>query len=279
MKTEKEGRVVQESRLGRLPRDWPNKSLEEAAAVWALRDRGFLKPTAHSKKTIDEIRRIAKRAFTSPTVSHELPSDIRITTPNPRTIYDYRQLKTKVVDDDKLNDSIITWIAATKTAQHNLEISKTATAKSAQNFLKISKPTRAIISWNYDPTRRISSIVPADPTTSLMSKPLHRVKNEVKIISDMIGSGIADVSGDLSQIETEYDTDEQIATSRSIDDIFETETEFKLGDTDVEPSHSDRDELIVLLNGIDSRRKALYAPFDRYNPSRKYNQPRIVRRY
>jgi len=48
---------------------------------------------------------------------------------------------------------------------------------------------------------------------------------------------------------------------------------------DLKPSSSDHDELVVFLDGNDSRKKALYAPFSEYNPYDTYDQEHLGRFY
>ena len=77
--------LPQSVRTGRShSEEWREDAFEEAAAVWALRYRGLVK--ALSKEKIDEIRRVAERVYASPKVCHELPPEIKITTPNPKTV-------------------------------------------------------------------------------------------------------------------------------------------------------------------------------------------------
>ena len=51
---------------------------------------------------------------------------------------------------------------------------------------------------------------------------------------------------------------------------FPWATELVAGDIDCQASPLDHDELLVFLDGTDSRKKAFYAPFDCYSPTATY---------
>jgi hypothetical protein len=53
----------------------------------------------------------------------------------------------------------------------------------------------------------------------------------------------------------------------------------KFDGVDLKPSSSDHDELVVFLDGNDSRKKALYAQFSEYNPYDTYDQEHLGRFY
>jgi hypothetical protein len=102
---------------------WSEDALEEAAAISTVRpllkqlaDRSNTKTSFAAK--IREIKETARRVFTSPEVIHELPHDFVLTTPEPSTIYSFQDLATKVVKDNRLNDVVITWIAARAKVRH-----------------------------------------------------------------------------------------------------------------------------------------------------------------
>lgn len=57
---------------------------------------------------------------------------------------------------------------------------------------------------------------------------------------------------------------------------------FKFGGVELEASPSDKNELAVILDGensIDSRQKALYAPFNEYSPYETYDREHLGRFY
>ncbi|HYC20779.1 MAG TPA: hypothetical protein VEF35_09260 [Candidatus Bathyarchaeia archaeon] len=66
----------------------------------------------------------------------------------------------------------------------------------------------------------------------------------------------------------------------SIDDlsVLLADIDFKCGSIELYVSKLNKDRLIVLLDGQESRKKALYARFERYSPDKIYSRfPREVR--
>jgi len=241
-----------------LKSNWREGVVREIAAVWAVRalakkqaDEGARKRKNLSAEEIREIRKIAKRVFRSPEVLHELPSQFTIATPNPRFIYDFRALKTKVVEDDHLHDLIITWIAAREKAQRNI---------------KISQRVRVIINWSGEapyPLPPLSSVLPVDTATSL-SNPVQKAirQSEKSAFEATLASSGVGILGvyDPSEIRTTF--------KRGTTDLRLLRS---VGDDDGE----ELDELLVFLNGNDSRKKALYAPFDRFDSSVEYDRNKM----
>lgn len=178
---------------------------------------------------------------------HELPSEFIITMPNPLFKYDFRALTTKIVHDDALNDLIVTWIAAKEKAQRNIEI---------------SKRVQVIINWRSAssyPLPPLRSALPVETATDLGNPVLKALRESEKRVSEttfaLTGFGMLEA----------YNPSE-------------IQAQFERGKTEVEilPSDNDKDsdaldKLLVFLNGIDSRKKALYAPFDRYDSSLEYD--------
>ena len=154
--------------------EWDEQALQDAAAVWAVSNCGIMKPRALNKKISLGIKEIAHRVFTSPTVMHELPSDITITTPNPSYVYDFRSLKTKLDHNDTVNDLAVAWITAKAKVQNNEKVREEARRikelEDAQSdewkrekrrlknlgagsfpryvFFKISDPAKVIVHWH-----------------------------------------------------------------------------------------------------------------------------------
>jgi hypothetical protein len=237
--------------------NWRKNGVKETVAVWAVRDlakkqadKGVRKRKKLSAEEIHKVRKIAKRVFKSPEVLHELPPELMITTPNPLFMYDFRALKTKVVDDDNLNDLVITWIAAREKAQRNI---------------RILQRVRVTINWfgeSPHPLPPLSSVLPIDAATSLGNPVLKAISQSEKRVFD---AGFA-ISG--FGILGAYDPSE-------------IQTPFKRGKTHLKALRSgdensdELDELLVFLNGNDSRKKALYAPFDRFDSSVEYDRNKI----
>jgi len=182
---------------------WPPKTVEEAAAVWAVRHNGIKKPKTITNETIHQIKKIAKRVYMFPVASYELPQNIRLTGPNPQITYSYTSYKMKVVDDDELNGMIETWIAAREKARRKIAI---------------SQPKKVVFHWE-------TVIKPPGFAYGLIF-PIRGIAEECILI--------------LSKISLE------------------------------EPDQ-DCDELVFLLDGTDSRKKVMYAPFDYYSPFVNYD--------
>jgi hypothetical protein len=86
-------RSGKKSRGGR-PTNWPSKAVEEAAAVWAVNDAAGKRL---SPKMIREIRAVAQQVFRSPQANYEWSHDVTLSGPNPESVspYGYRSLKMK----------------------------------------------------------------------------------------------------------------------------------------------------------------------------------------
>ncbi len=254
--------------------DWLEKAVYEAAAVWAVRDRakkiaaeGGRKKKTLSAKEICEIRRHAKSVFASPCMEYELPSNITITTPNPSFIYDFRALTPKIADA-ALNDLVITWIAATVKAQKKR---------------KISEPAQVIFSWRHNPEHYPSIDIgdiaaayegPSPPSKEFDDFVMQNMPEESeiqKLLNLLIQRGVE--SSDVVEFMLGG------KGKMHANDPEEVEHQFLFDDTYVESTHSNRDELVILLDGQDSRIKALYAPFEPYSPDIEYGRKYRDHRY
>lgn len=99
--------------------EWHEQALEDAAAVWAISNCGIMKPRTLNKEILLGIKTIAHHVFQSSTVIQEVPEHLAVTTPNPESFYHFRSLKTKIVDNDALNDLAVVWIAAKAKVRNN----------------------------------------------------------------------------------------------------------------------------------------------------------------
>jgi hypothetical protein len=220
--------------------EWSDQSFIETAALWAVRriakkqaDKGARKLKKLSAEETREIKLIAKSVFESPPrVFHEVPSEFTITTPDPEFVYDFRALKTKVVQDGDLNDLVITWIAAREKARLGVPVRPAATI---------------IVNW-------WSRFMPGKTGVDIELKKLAAE-------SAMRGDGIA-----ASKDVPDWHIHGTIPELSSFPKAYQLE----LKDIDCEPSHLDHDELLVFFDGTDSRKKAFYAPFDYYSPTAIY---------
>ncbi len=255
--------------------DWHEKAVYEAAAVWAVRDRakkiaaeGGRKKKTLSAKEICEIRRHAKGVFVSPCMEYELPPNITITTPNPSYIYDFKALTPKIVADAALNELVIAWIVATVKAQKKR---------------KISKPAQVIFRWRhnpeYYPSIDIGNIIaayegPQPPSKEFEDFILQHMpeESEIKKLVNLLYQ---------RRIESSDAVDFMHAGKGKMhaNDPEEVEHQFLFDDIYVKSTESNRDELVILLDGQDSRIKALYAPFELYSPDIEYGRKYRDHRY
>lgn len=178
--------------------DWPEVALQETCAVWAVRHSYSYEPRVLTNKIltnekIREIKKEAKRVYEYPFAYYDLAYDVKLTGPNPSTIYSHDALTLKVVDDNELDALVKIWIAALEKAKRGKVI---------------CKPKKVVFHWR-------SIIKPSD--------------------------------------------------------TIETSGKWTFTLHDVVLEEADRDELVFLLDGMDSRKKAMYAPFNEYDPLVKYD--------
>jgi hypothetical protein len=255
--------------------DWLEKAVYEAAAVWAVRDRakkiaaeGGRKKKTLSAKEICEIRRHAKGVFASPCMEYEPPSNITITTPNPSFIYDFRALTPKIVADAALNDLVIAWIAATAKAQKKW---------------KISEPAQVIFSWRHNPEHYPSTDTgniagayegPPPPSKEFEDFTLQHMpeESEIKKLVNLLYQRRIESSDAVDFLHA--GKGKMHAT-----DPEEVEHQFLFDDINVKSAESNKDELVILLDGQDSRIKALYAPVELYSPDIEYGRKYRDHRY
>jgi hypothetical protein len=211
-----------------------------AAAVWAVQAlakkqaaKGARKRKTLSKDEIREIKLIAKIVFEPPPrMFHEVPPEFTITTPDPEFTYDFRALKTKVVQDNDLNDLVVTWIAAREKARLGMPFGVAVTVS---------------VNWW---SRLIPGKRGVDVELKKLAAELEMRHNGIVESKDVPDWHIRDMIPQVSN--------------------FSWANELELKDIDCETSHLDHDDLLVFFDGTDSRKKAFYAPFDYYSPTATY---------
>jgi hypothetical protein len=220
--------------------EWSDQAFVEAAALWAVNiqaksqaKKGTRKRKKLSAEEIQKIKLIAKGVFEPPPrMFHQVPSEFTITTPDPEFVYDFRALKTKVVKDDALNDLAVTWIAAREKARRGMPVWAAATVS---------------INWW---SRLIPGKSGVDVELKKQAAEWAMRRNGIVASKDVPDSRIHGIIPELSDFPWAY--------------------ELELKDIDCETSHLNHDDLLVFFDGTDSRKKALYAPFDHYNPFVQY---------
>jgi hypothetical protein len=175
VKAAKEGRIVQKAHLGRLPRDWPEEALEEAAAVWAVRKRyrsGDWREKQLSNDQIDVIRKAAHFVDTNPVTLFDLPIVVgplfgqqRIPTREIRMRhvplkFEGADLFPGGADEKKagvLNDLVVAWIATIEKVRHTTAMEEKYTnvaLKVPEEFpfvWRVDRPASVLYQWWWNP--------------------------------------------------------------------------------------------------------------------------------
>ena len=277
--------------------DWSEQALEEAAAVWAAQmlsqkqaDKGTRKRKNLSTKEIFKIKEIARLFFKSGEVIHEFPDDFDFKTPNPSYLYSYQDLETKIVKGP-LDDLVKTWIAARAKARWNLNI------RSAVKVIVHFNPRLKKCKNKGVPPHKWERVfeeeglledVPPEPWDFQLRRIPVRFRN-VKNERMKQECGIPEGSPTLesfwerrSEAKTDDEIDHLIRETTKDWSYLPTGWTFKFGGVGLEASPSDKDELVVIIDGensIDSRQKALYAPFNEYSPYEIYDHEHLGRFY
>ncbi len=127
VKAAKEGRILQEARLGRLPRDWPEQALEEAAAVWSMRycngnvcPKGEkIPPKEVTREWINTVKQFAQDVYVRPHPFYRL-IDRMIDDIWPDKPFTYKDVEMKLDKDDTLHRLTVTYIAALEKARRGI---------------------------------------------------------------------------------------------------------------------------------------------------------------
>ncbi len=209
--------------------EWPDEAFEEAAAYYQILHCGIVKRKDLSIEKVAEIKQIAERVFLSPKMFREMPSGFAITTA-PQFIFDFQALELIAVKDTKLNELVVTWIAAKEKAKRNKQI---------------SDPVRVIIDWNYDPNydaQIYSSLIPELYSASDKGNPMLKALANLKKTMDKPNEAVKAASMILERIGSGIDPSE-------------IEKGFTRRRISLEPSESGSDELVVYLATNASRKK------------------------
>ena len=113
---------------------WSSRAVEEACAVWAIRNNPITKGFA-SKKRIDEVKCAVARVYQYPSAEYNLRASSR--SPPPKQDQDdalphivaglnIDDVTMKLVEDDVLHNLMTTWIAATEKARLGWPVPETA---------------------------------------------------------------------------------------------------------------------------------------------------------
>lgn len=312
--------------------EWGEQALEDAAAVWAVSNCGIMKPRALDKEIRLGIKIIAQHVFQSPTVIQEVPEHLVVTTPNPKSFYNFRSLKTKIVDNDALNDLAVAWIAAKAKIRNNeaareearrvkeredaqsdewkLERQKLeelgAVSRPRHVFFKIPDPAEVIVHWHSVLLRTKNPLlkdIPADEFERTLEKegvfedvpkedwtrnflhiphifrnvPERFQRQECRIPSDS-----PTMKEFWAQYKKSWKQDKVLNVINEMTNDWRylpTRWTFKFDGVELKPSSLGKDELVVFLDDNDSRKKALYAPFNEYDPYMTYDREHVGRFY
>lgn len=303
--------------------NWPPKTIEEAAAVWAVRHSSIASKNALTPENISGIKEIVKQTFASLKVIHELPSNFILTTPNPSDIYNFNTLDTRLVKDKEFNQLLVTWIAAKAKVRNNEKANDeaerikkikdvhpelqewervsrelNAVSNPRYRFFKMDDPVRVIMHWHSrllrikNPTLKDVQTDEFDRTLEreglLLDAPpddfdLRRIPIRFRDVDDWFlrqECRIPPNAPSLQEFWSRYHSLPEDHTNDDIDAIIQevikdwryipTGWTFKFGRVELEALPSGQDDLVVFLDEQDIRKKALYAPFDEYNPYKTY---------
>lgn len=229
--------------------DWCDTAVEEAAAVWAVRNIPDKRNIP--KERIKTIKDAADCVYRYPAAFYDLPPDVKITGPEPTSQSSWRALKIYVDANLVLDAQVKTWIAAKE--------------KAKRPSVKVSEPKRLVFHWtsrSFTPkVRRIEEFPGWDDVRK-------RELPSAAFINDEKLSGHLPEYVHMARNDAPTPNDKADAKKPRGWKLIPTRWTFTLK-TDLEDAS--RDELVFILDGVDSREKAMYAPFDEYKPGVHYD--------
>lgn len=110
--------------------EWPERAVEEIAAVWAVRHNG-LHTRPPSAKRIEQIKGVVRRFYTWPVAIYTLPPII-LAGPMRGTTLKRSSVKMRLIEDEQLHYLVVKWILA---------------AEKAKRQWPMSKPARVVFRW------------------------------------------------------------------------------------------------------------------------------------
>lgn len=240
-----EQKTEEETKYGRYI-DWSKNALEEVVAFYALRDSGIAKQKNITAEKVAEIKNTARLLFNSKKIffesSSEFTSKFTIVTP-PRRIFDAQELE-MTVKENKLNNLAVTWIAARERARWCMK--DHPEEERARLCVKNPQRVKVILDWYYEPPDYDHSY---DQTAhrSWLAPPITMTEYHDRIMSvktkpfDEIRRGVDQVIDDAIDNIDDEEEREQIRIERETSRLTR-------GKPRLEPSESDRDELVVFLH-------------------------------
>jgi hypothetical protein len=246
----------QGKRSGRFNYEWDDTAVADATAVWAVQHSPT--KTNLSWKRLEELKKAADRVYRYPAAFYDLPPGVRITGPEPTSQWSWRALKMYVDADPVLDAQVKTWIAGKEKAK-------------AKQLTEVSEPKRVVFHWTSHPrtpnVRRIEELpgwedIRKNELPSAVFIDEEKLPGHLQEYVHMIGK---DAIPPDDKADTKKPRDWKLIPTRW---TFTLETELE---------DALRDELVFILDGVDSREKAMYAPFDEYKPGVHYD-PEIRRK-
>jgi hypothetical protein len=171
-------------------------------------------------------------------------------------------------------------------------------------FFKISDPATVIVYWHSELLRIKNPLlkdVPVDEFERTLQKegvfeevppdPLH-IPHIFRNVPERLQRQECRIPSDSPTIKEFWDRWDRYKNSWTPNQVLDAINEItkdwrylptgwkpKFDRVEIKPSRSDHDELAVFIDGNDSRKKALYAPFSEYNPHDTFGPERLGRFY
>lgn len=263
--------------------DWPPEAVEEAAALWAVK-RAAEKRL--SPKTTKEIRVVAQRVFFTPQARYEWSTDVDLSGPTPpyapvfepgkRYGYGYRVLKMDLRDDDVfgLFDRLVELRKETRRLPGDERLIALLDDKRIVGLLDRFIEHRDIDAIAYVVNRLVD--VRIDVPSVLVRTwvaAIAKARNYVTVSSPK--KVVFHWYSRPTVEEPEWFERGQI-TLEEPDPIASIFADFDESMIISEDMRQDEDEIVILVDDVDVRKKVFYAPFDEWNGTEPESEPRAL---
>jgi hypothetical protein len=104
--------------------EWPERAVEEIAAVWAVGHNGLHTRTP-SIKRIEQIKSVVQNFYERPIATYYLPPII-LAGPMRGTRLKYSDIKMRLAEDEQLHHLVVRWVIATEKAKRQWPMSRPA---------------------------------------------------------------------------------------------------------------------------------------------------------
>ncbi len=235
--------------------EWPEATLEQAAAVWAVRREA---PRLSAKEVL-KVRGIALFLFASPQAEYSVssPSGLRFTAPEPLALYDYRSLKLQLRNAEKLDRLARAWFVA---------------FVKARNREHIDSPFRIELPWHSSPCVDLGREEPEEKVSihgmlDYMSSlpPLKRLAAKVALLQQQRATSCTTaLDEELSGALSDRATFRKVAAL--MDEVTRDLRMFQLFGHTFELEEPrlmdfpelDGAEIVILIDGVDMRKRASF---------------------